>query len=112
MKQEILTAAIAIIHNKQDADFWLIKYAAMLQENTPGLAPYLAYLVASALKYHPSSQNLAIKTIRTYRDKPLLADAIISGLHDKERSFLAFYTQSVKDTSDFFAKRLNKVIKN
>jgi mono/diheme cytochrome c family protein len=112
MKQQILTAAIAIMHNKQDADFWLKKYPAILEENTPGLAPYLAYLVASALKYHPSSQNLAINTIKKYRDNPFVADAIISGLHDKERSFLAFYTQSVKDTSDLFAKRLNKVIKN
>lgn len=112
MKQQILTAAIAIMNNKQDADLWLQKYPAMLEENTPGLAPYLAYLVASTLKYNPSSQNLAINTIKKYRDNPFVADAIISGLHDTEKSFLSFYTQSVKDTSDFFAKRLNTVIKN
>jgi mono/diheme cytochrome c family protein len=53
-----------------------------------------------------------INTIKKYSNNPFVADAIISGLRDKEKPFLAFYTQSVKDTSDFFAKELNKVISN
>lgn len=112
MKQQIITAVIALMHNKQDADFWLKKYPAMLEENTPGLAPYLAYLCAAAVKYNSSANGFMMNTIKKYSGNPFVADALISGLHDKEKSFLAFYTQSVKDTSDFFAKRLNNVIKN
>jgi mono/diheme cytochrome c family protein len=112
IKQQILTAAIAIMRNKQDADFWLKKYNAMLDENTQGLAPYLAYLCAATMKYNSSAKEYMINTIKKYSNNPFVADAIISGLRDKEKSFLAFYTQSVKDTSDFFAKELNKVISN
>jgi mono/diheme cytochrome c family protein/glucose/arabinose dehydrogenase len=112
MKQQILTAAIAIMHDKQDADFWLKKYNAMLNENTPGLAPYIAYLCAATMKYNSSAKEFMINTIKKYSNNPFVADAIISGLEDKEKPFLAFYTQSIKDSSDLFAKRLNKVIKN
>ncbi len=112
MKQQILTAAIAIMHNQQNADFWLKKYQAMLDENTPGLAPYLAYLCAATMKFDPSAKEFMMNTIKKYSSNPFVADAIISGLGDKEKQFLAFYSQSVKDTSDFFAKRLSKVIKN
>ncbi|HET7115448.1 MAG TPA: c-type cytochrome [Hanamia sp.] len=112
MKQQILTAAIAIMHNKQDADFWLSKYKAIMDENNPGLAPYLAYLGAAAMKYSSSASNLLISTIKKYRKNFYVADAVISGLENKEKPFFALYTQSVKDTSDFFAKRLNNVIKN
>ena len=112
MKQQILTAAIAIMQNKQDADFWLHKYKAMMDENNPGVGPYLAYLVAAAAKYSSSSDDLMINTVKKYPDNPYVADAVISGLENKEKPFLALYSKSVKDTSDFFAKRLNKVIRN
>ena len=112
MKQQILTAAVAIMRNKQDADFWLKKYNAMLDENTQGLAPYLAYLCAATMKYNSSAKEFMINTIKKYSNNRFVADAIISGLRDKEKSFLTFYMQSVKDTSDFFAKELNNVISN
>jgi len=41
-----------------------------------------------------------------------MADAIISGLYDRETSFLTLYTATVKDTSDAFTHRLKKVIEN
>lgn len=110
MKQQILTAAIAIMHNKQDADFWLHQYKAMMDENSPGAGPYLAYLGAGAAKYASSASDLLINIIKKYPGNPYVADAVISGLENKEKPFLALYTKSVKDTSDFFAKRLNKVI--
>ena len=112
MKQQILTAAIAIMQSKKDADFWINKYDSMLDENTPGLAPYLAYLSSSAMKYSSFSNDFLIKIVKKYAGNPFVADAVISGLENKEKPFLAFYTQSVKDTSDLFAKRLNRVIKN
>jgi len=112
MKQQILTAAIAIMHNKQDADFWLHQYKAMMDENSPGAGPYLAYLGAGAAKYSSSANDLLINIIKKYPGNPYVADAVISGLENKEKPFLALYTKSVKDTSDFFAKRLNKVISN
>lgn len=112
MKQQILTAAIAIMHHKQDADFWLDKYKAMMDENTPGLAPYLAYLGAAAMKYTSSASDLILSTVKKYQKNPYVADAFISGLKNKEKSFLGIYTQTVKDTADFFVKRLDKVINN
>jgi mono/diheme cytochrome c family protein/glucose/arabinose dehydrogenase len=110
LKQQILTAAIAIMHSKQDADFWLNKYKAMMNENNPGVGPYLAYLGAATAKYASSANDLLINIIKKYPDNPYVADAVISGLENKEKPFLALYTKSVKNTSDFFAKRLNKVI--
>ncbi len=112
MKQQILTVAIAIMYNKEDADFWLHKYKTIIDENNQGLAPYVAYLVAASMKYSSSANNLMINIIKKYSDNPYVADALISGLKDKEKPFLALYTKDVKDTSDYFAKRLNKVIKN
>ncbi|MEO8721788.1 MAG: dehydrogenase, partial [Ginsengibacter sp.] len=112
MKQQILTAAIAIMHNKQDADFWLKKYNSILAENTTCLAPYLAFLGAATMKYSSSANDILINTVKKYAGNPFVADAVISGLENKEKPFLALYIQTIKDTSDFFAKRLNDVIKN
>jgi mono/diheme cytochrome c family protein len=64
------------------------------------------------MKFNPTAKEFMITTIKKYNDNPFVADAVISGLENKEQSFLEFYTQSVKDPSDLFAKRLNKVIKN
>lgn len=53
-----------------------------------------------------------LKTVQTFKNDPYVADTVISALHDKEKSFLASYQKNVKDTTDFFAQRLNSVIKN
>ncbi|HEY5371026.1 MAG TPA: c-type cytochrome [Hanamia sp.] len=112
MKQQILTAAIAIMSNKQDVDFWLHKYKSMMDENNPGAGPYLAYLGAATMKYSSSARDLLINIIKKYPDNPYVTDAVISGVKDKEKSFLALYTQDMKDTSGLFAKELNRVINN
>ncbi|RNI33502.1 dehydrogenase [Hanamia caeni] len=112
MQQQILTCAIAIMHSKKDADFWLPKYDAMLQQNVPGTAPYLAYLGAAIIRYTPQGNDLLMKILNQFPGNPFVADAVISGLHDKEKPFLLFYQQTVKDTADFFAKRLQAVIQN
>ncbi len=112
MKQEILTAAIAIMKNKQDAAFWLSKYQEIMDENNQGLAPYLGYLGAAILQYNQSATDMVVKTAIKYKENPYVADAIISGLNNREKSFLKLYQQSVKDTSDVFTRRLNIVIRN
>jgi len=112
LKQQILTAAIAIMKNKQDADYWLNKYEQMMEENMQGLAPYLAYLGAAALQYDKSANNILVKTAIKYRENPGVADAIISGLHNNEKAFLKIYRENAKDTSDAFIQRLDKVIEN
>jgi mono/diheme cytochrome c family protein/glucose/arabinose dehydrogenase len=112
LKQQILTAAIAIMKNKQDADFWINKYPGMMNENIAGLAPYLAYLGASALQYSRAANDILIKTAVKYKGNNYVADAVISGLHDKEILFLKRYTETVKDTSNAFIHRLKTVIEN
>ena len=112
MKQQILTAAISIMHNKQDADFWLKKYKAIMDENDPGLGPYLAYLGAAIMKYNSSAIGLMIKTLQKYQNNIYVVDAVISGLENKEKTFLSLYRQNIKGTFDFFVKQLNKVIEN
>ncbi|MDP4284586.1 MAG: c-type cytochrome [Bacteroidota bacterium] len=113
LKQQILTAAIAIVHNKQDALFWLNKYKEDIDKNNPALAPYFAYLVGATIKYSALPANdLLVKIAREYQTNPFVVDAIISNLNNQEKPFLKLYSQSVKDTTDMFIKQLNKVIKN
>lgn len=111
-KQQILTAAVAIMKSPADAEMWTKQYPEILQENTLGLAPYLAYLGSAILKYSPKANDLLLQTIAAYKGNVYVADAVISGLFDKESSFLKLYQQKVKDTSDFFAKKLIAVIDN
>lgn len=112
MRQQILTAAIAIMKNKKDADFWLNKYQQIMDENIPGLAPYIAYLGASVLQYDKSANDVLVKTAIRYKGNPDVTDAVISGLRDKEKAFLKLYQENVKDTSDAFIQHLRKVIEN
>ena len=112
MKQQILAAAIAIMKSKQDADFWLNKYQQIMDENVQGLAPYIGYLGAVIFKYNKSANDILTNTAIKYKENYYVMDAIISGLHDKEKDFLKLYEQSVKDTSDAFIHRLNNVIEN
>lgn len=112
LKQQIITAAIALMQNKKDAAFWIEKYPSMLSENTNRIAPYLAYLMSAAIKYSPAATDLLLQTTAKYKDNPFVTDAIINGLSDREEGFLNLYEKTVKDTADFFIKRLNEVIKN
>jgi mono/diheme cytochrome c family protein/glucose/arabinose dehydrogenase len=112
MKQQILTAAIAIMKNKEDAGFWLNKYQQIMDENVQGLAPYIGYLGSAIVKYNKTANDVLIKTAIKYKDNSYVADAIISGLHNQEKAFLKLYEANVKDTSDAFIHRLNSVIEN
>lgn len=112
LRQQIITAAIALMQNKNEATFWIQKYPSMLAENTPGLAPYYGYLMSAALKYSHRASDLLLQTAIKYKNNPFVTDAIISGPEDKEEDFLNLYKKTTSDTTDFFVKRLEGVIKN
>ena len=112
LKQQIVTAAIAIMENKKDAEYWVTKFPSMLAANTPGMAPYLSYLASATLKFTPAANSSLLQLVSKYKDNPFVADAVISGLEDKEASFLNLYEKTTRDTADFFIKKLKGVIKN
>ena len=113
VRKQILTAAVAIMQNKQNAAFWLNKSKNILEESNSALAPYVAYLAGAAMEFDSKrATDLLINTIAKYRDDPFVADAVISSLNNQENPFLELYKHTVTDTSYMFTKRLSMVIKN
>ena len=112
LKQEILTAAVAIMKNKRDAEFWLNRYKSLTDENTRALVPYIAYLTARAMQFTQTATKVAGELADKYKQDPYVADAIISGLQSKEESFLKLFTKTTGDTSSVVVKKLQKVIKD
>jgi mono/diheme cytochrome c family protein len=112
MKQQILTAAIAIMRDKKDAEFWLNQYSTIMDGSDVALEPYIAYLVAATTKFTKSSNDILLDIAAKFQDNSYVSDAVINGLYDKEESFLRLYQRRAKDTADAFVTRLKKVIKN
>ena len=112
-QQQIVAAAISLMRSKADAVYWLSQCSNLLDAAGTAMVPYVAYLAGAALPYDPpGAKQLLIRVAASHPADRLVSDAIISNLKDQETSFLTLYKKHVKDTSDAFMKRLEKVIQN
>jgi mono/diheme cytochrome c family protein len=98
------------ILNKNNYQPFIPVLKAILQNDTLA-APYLAFLANKIQHFDPAgAQELQTALIRKYPDNIYVADAVISGLYDKEDAFYKKALTINPDTSITFNKRLKKVI--
>lgn len=108
--QQALTA-ISDMMDKGNAASWLKRSAAMLSTADDQVVPYLAFIAAHAMQFIPAQATpVLLKIAEANKDNRFVSDAVISGLQDKEKSFLSQFTAQVKDTNNVFAKHLSKII--
>jgi len=75
------------------------------------LAPYTALVLASSQDVPDAGRNAATeRLIKAYAGNPYVADALISGWHDREEELMQLVRKYVPDTSTAVYRRLSKLI--
>lgn len=113
IRMQALGAMISISDSTNFEEF--ISYLdKMIDERDELAAPYIAFFAAEKMRIFSveESRRLIHKLLRTFPENNFVADAIVSGLQDKEEIFLASLgTQSIATESVIY-KKLTKVLED
>ncbi len=115
-KWPIRMQALAVspyIINKSNYQEFLLLYKQMISENDTLAAPYIAFITNSFKSFNPNAAHaMQIALARKFGDNVYAADAIISNLQGKEKSFFKEVSLINRDTSFALIRQLKKVISN
>lgn len=108
LRQQALSAAIAQM-DKDNALQWLNECTKLAEKPGKQLAPYVAFLCGSILQFTDKAMPVLKKLALQYPDNRFVADAVISGLYNREEAFYEKIKGKVAEGSTL-SKRLIKAI--
>ncbi|TCK83284.1 DUF7133 domain-containing protein [Albibacterium bauzanense] len=106
-------SAMANIINKDNYNDFVPFLDQMIDQKDAAIAPYIAF---STEKIEPFNEALAgqllNKLVQAFPNDKLVADAVVSGLYNKEAAFLKQVESNGLDTSTAINKSLNQTMKD
>jgi mono/diheme cytochrome c family protein/glucose/arabinose dehydrogenase len=110
LQHQAIAAAVSRM-NGSNAERWIQEDKGLMAKNDKQLTPYIAFLAAAAAQYTPRrADDLLQKLALKYKNNPYVSDAVISGLHGREKGFLQQFHGSDPDTSSIFYHHLKEVV--
>lgn len=112
LQQQAVAAAVSVM-NAGNAASWISTCHYLLKQNREELMPYVGFLASAVAKYVPGqSDRIFLDLASRHQDDPYIADAIISGLLNRESDFIQKYQKMTSDTASVFYKKLVETATN
>lgn len=112
LRQQAIAAMVGRLTPLNVRNWWRVA-AKESNLNDNQMAPYLGFLGAQAMQVDPRFAEAKLRELALkYVNDRFVTDAVISGLHGKEASFLESVRPALPDTSSVLFRRLEKIISN
>lgn len=106
-------SAMASILNKDNYNDFVPYLEQMIDQKDVSIAPYIAFATEKIEPFNEAlSGQLLNKLVQAFPNDKLVADAVVSGLYNKEAAFLKQIESNGLDTSTAINKSLNQTLKD